>query len=221
VIPLPKDIYSEPEADPDTLSHLGPLAPLAGVWLGERGLDVHPKADGPRKQAYVERYELQPIDAQTNGPQLYYGLRYHTHIVKPGRLKTFHDQVGYWLWEPATGAILLTLALPRGQVAMAAGNAAADARRFTLRAERGSLTNGIISNPFLEAAFKTTAWEITVTVNDDGTWQYEQTTTLVIPDLAEPFAHTDRAVLTKIGAPTPNPLTVEAARPSVAPKPAA
>jgi hypothetical protein len=51
---------------------------------------------------------------RTNGPQLY-GLRYHTRIVKPDDPETFHDQVGYWLWEPATRAILLTLSIPRGQ----------------------------------------------------------------------------------------------------------
>ena len=51
----------------------------------------------------MERYELQPADFQTNGPQLLYRLRYHTHLVKPGEAAMFHDQVGYWLWEPATG----------------------------------------------------------------------------------------------------------------------
>ena len=25
--------------------------------------------------------------------------------VKPGEVETFHDQIGYWLWEPATGVI--------------------------------------------------------------------------------------------------------------------
>jgi hypothetical protein len=213
---LPKDIFTEPDPDPDTLRNLGPLTPMAGVWRGERGLDVHPIAGGPEKQAYVERYELQPIDPQTNGPQLFYGLRYHTHIVKPGELEMFHDQIGYWLWEPATRTVLQTIAIPRGQVAMAAGTVAADARQFTLKSERGSLVNGIISNPFLEYAFRTTAFEITVTINDDGTWTYEQTTTLVMPDRPEPFPHTDRCVLTKVGAPTPNPLTVQAARPKAA-----
>jgi hypothetical protein len=42
---------------------------LAGIWEGVRGLDVNPKAEGPRKQAYLEHIELQPIDPQANGPQ--------------------------------------------------------------------------------------------------------------------------------------------------------
>jgi hypothetical protein len=98
------DICTEPrDVDVHTLAHLGPLRPLAGVWEGARGLDVKPKAQGPKQQAFVERIELQPIDPQTNGPQLLYGLRYRTHITKPDQRKTHHEQVGYWLWEPATG----------------------------------------------------------------------------------------------------------------------
>ena len=57
---------------------------MAGLWRGEKGVDVKPKAQGPKTQVYVEHYELQPIDPQTNGPQVLYGLRYHTFIHKPG-----------------------------------------------------------------------------------------------------------------------------------------
>nr|MCU0898509.1 FABP family protein [Burkholderiales bacterium] len=70
----------------------------------------------------------------------------------------------------------------------------------------GNTTNGIISGPFLEHAFKTVSYDVTVTINDDGTWTYDQDTVLVIPGQAEPFHHTDRATLRKIGEPTPNPL---------------
>ena len=206
----PKDIYTEPEPDVHTLANLGPLAPLAGVWTGARGLDVNPKADGPERKAFIERIELQPIDAQTNGPQLYYGLRYHTRIVEPNEVETFHDQVGYWLWEPATGTLIQTLSIPRGQTALAMGKAAADAKTFRLEAVRGSTVNGICSNPFLEQAFRTERYVVEITVHDDGTWSYEQTTTLITPDRAEPFLHTDRNRLTKIGAAQPNPTAAAA-----------
>jgi hypothetical protein len=209
---FPDDIYTEAEADSDTLANLGPLAAMAGVWTGTRGLDVAPKADGPEKQAFIENYTLQPIDAQVNGPQLFYGLRYHTQIFKPDDPETFHDQVGYWLWEPATGELMLTLAIPRGQVAMYTGHAAGDAKSFTLQAVRGSLTNGIISVPFLEYAFRTDSCTITVTHNADGTWSYEHDTVLVIPGQVEPFHHTDRNTLRKIAEPTPNPTALAAAK---------
>ena len=127
--PYGDDIYTEPDGDPDTLSNLGPPEPDGRHLGGHRGADQHPVADGVEGNAFVEHYELQPIDRQTNGPQLFYGLRYHTHIVKPGEVETFHDQVGYWLWEPATNAVILTLGIPRGQVLLAGGHGRAGRHR--------------------------------------------------------------------------------------------
>jgi hypothetical protein len=205
------DIYTEPAGiDVDTLGNLGPLTPLAGIWEGARGIDVNPKADGACQQAFVEHIELQPIDPQSNGPQLFYGLRYHTHIVKPGELETYHDQVGYWLWEPATGSVIQTLTIPRAQVALAVGHADPDAKSFELIAVHGSETNGICSNPFLESAFKTVEFRIRVTVNPDGTWSYQEDTVLMIRGQNAPFHHTDHNTLTKIGDPKPNPRAVQA-----------
>jgi len=136
---FPEDIYTEPEPDPNTLANLGPLTRMAGLWIGEQGMDVNPKPAGPEHQPFVEHQELQPIDAQTNGPQLFYGLRYHTRIIKPNEVETLHDQVGYWLWEPKTGRVTQTLAIPRGQIAMAVGRAAPDADTFHLEAVRHRL----------------------------------------------------------------------------------
>ena len=113
--------------------------------------------------------------------------------------------------EPAR-ALLQTVAIPRGQAAMAAGHATADAKSFRLEALRGSLTNGIVSGPFLEYAFTTESYAITVTINADGTWSYELDTVLIIPGQAEPFHHTDRNTLRKIGEPTPNPTALAAAK---------
>ena len=208
---FPDDIYTEPERDIDTLANLGPLTGMAGVWTGPRGLDVHPVAEGTEKQAYIERIELQPIDPQTNGPQLFYGLLYHTLVVKPDTPETFHDQVGYWMWEPATGTVIQTLAIPRGQIAMAVGHAAPDAKSFRLEAVRGSETNGIVSNPFLEYAFRTVQYTIDVRINANGTWSYDEDTVLIIPGQAEPFHHTDRNLLTRVEPPVPNPLARAAA----------
>jgi len=203
---FPAHLFAEPEPDPNTLANLGPLAPLAGLWEGRKGQDVKPTEDGGASQEYIERILLQPIDPQMNGPQLLYGLRYHTHITKPGEVEMYHDQVGYWLWEPATGRILHTLTIPRGQVALAKGEAAADDTRFTLTAERGSTENGIASGIFLEENFRTDRFSITITVHDEDSWSYEQTTTLQIKGVDEPFAHTDRNTLRRLGPPVPNPL---------------
>lgn len=203
---IPDDIFTEPEdVDPETLANLGPLRRLAGVWEGERGVDIAPKADGPERRAYYERIEMQPIDPQANGPQLFYGLRYHVHVNTREEALTFHDQVGYWLYEPATGLILQTLAIPRGQVAIAAGHAEPDARTLVLTATRGQTEYGICSTTFLEQAFRTDAYRIEVTFHDDGTWSYISDTTLKVHGQDEPFLHRDRNTLKKIAEPVLNP----------------
>lgn len=134
---FPQDIFTEPQGySVNTLENLGPLTGMAGIWEGIRGMDVKPKAQGPKQQAYVERIELQPIDPQTNGPQLFYGLRYHARITKPDQVKMYHDQVGYWLWEPANDNLIHTLTIPRGMTTMAAGKAKASDKQFELHAKR-------------------------------------------------------------------------------------
>lgn len=84
--------------------------------------------------------------------------------------------------------------------------------------ELGALSNrdgssdgyGIISNPFLEQAFRTDRYTIKVDLHADGTWSYEQDTLLTIPGQSETFHHTDRNRLRKIAEPTPNPTALAA-----------
>jgi hypothetical protein len=166
-------------------------------------------AQGTEDDRYVEHYELSPLDPQTNGPQLFYGLHYRTHITKPGETETFHDQTGYWLWEPETGAVLFTLAIPRGQVAMAAGTAAADATSFTVTAQAGDPHAGIVTNPFLDYAFHTVSFTMTVTVASNDEWSYQQDTVLDVRGGNGPVHHTDRNTLGRVGAPVANPLARE------------
>jgi len=207
--PFPEDIFTEPEeVDPDTLANLGPLRHLAGIWQGDKGVDLNPKAEGPERRRFTERIELQPIDPQANGPQLFYGLRYHIHINTPEEDITFHDQVGYWLWEPATGLILQSLTIPRGQTALAAGQAKPDDKKFAVSATRGQTNYGISSTDFLEHAFRTDAYRLEVTINADGSWSYISDTTLTVRGQEKPFRHRDVNTLMKVGEATPNPLLV-------------
>jgi hypothetical protein len=204
---IPGDIFTEPgDVSDDTLAHLGPLRRLAGVWEGRKGVDLNPKAEGPERREFVERIALQPIDAQANGPQLFYGLRYHTRILAIDEAPTFHDQVGYWLWEPATGLVQQSLAIPRGQVALASGHAAPDALQLVLTAARGQTDYGICSTTFLEEAFRTDDYRIEVTFNADGSWSYVLDTTLMVH--GKPFNHRDVNTLVKVAEPTSNPVLV-------------
>ncbi len=199
-----QDIYTErDDVDPITLNNLGPLTALAGIWEGT-GSDLHPVAEGEEREGYIERMELHPIDPQSNGPQVLYGLRYRIHITKIGETETFHDQVGYWLWEPATKTVMQTLSIPRAQIALAGGHAEPDARTLTVKATLGSPQFGICSGPFLDENFKTLSYSITIAMHDAGTFSYESDTVLQMPG-REAFHHTDRNTLRKIGEPRPNP----------------
>jgi len=214
--PFPEDIFTEPaDVDPDTLANLGPLRRLAGVWQGAKGVDLNPKAEGPERRQYIERIDMQPIDPQANGPQLFYGLRYHVHINTPEEDITFHDQVGHWLWEPATGLVLQSLSIPRGQTALAAGRAKPDDMGLTVSAARGQTTYGICSTDFLEYAFRTDAYRLDITFNADGGWSYVSDTTLAVHGRPEPFRHRDVNTLAKVSEPQPNPLMLlQAAKPA-------
>lgn len=204
--PIPEDIFTEPDdVDPDTLANLGPLRRLAGIWEGDKGIDLNPKADGPEQRQYFERVAMQPIDPQTNGPQLLYGLRYHTHIGTREEDITFHDQTGYWLWEPATGLIMQTLAIPRGQVALASGRAGRDDMKLTVKAGRGQTDYGICSTDFLEQAFRTDSYTFEIDFAADGSWHYMSETMLMVKGRTEPFAHRDTNTLKKVGDADLNP----------------
>lgn len=203
---IPDDIFTEPDISPDTLANLGPLRRLAGVWESDRGVDISPKEDGPERRVFREHIRMEPIDAQANGPQLLYGLRYHIHINTPEENITFHDQVGYWLWEPATGLIMQSIAIPRGQVVLAGGMAKPDDDRITVEARRGDTRFGICSTTFLEEAFRTDYYRIDITFNSDGTWTYVTRTDLAVRGQVPAFDHRDTNTLRRVSAPAPNPL---------------
>ena len=119
--------------------------------------------------------------------------------------------MGYWLWEPATGLVMQTLAIPRGQSLLAGGAAKADGTGLKVSARRGDTEYGITSTAFLEHAFRTDSYDLDVTFNADGTWSYISDTMLSVRGQPEPFRHRDRNTLTKIAEPTPNPLALIAA----------
>ncbi|MGE0095133.1 MAG: FABP family protein [Alphaproteobacteria bacterium] len=204
---IPEDVFTEPEdVSPDTLANLGPLRRLAGVWQSDKGVDVSPKAPGPERRTYREVIRMEPCDPQANGPQLLYGLRYHIHINTDEEAITFHDQVGYWLYEPATGLIMQSIAIPRGQVVLAGGMAKPDDKRITVEARRGDTRFGICSTTFLEEAFRTDYYRIDIDFHDDGSWTYLTRVDLAVRGKEPAFNHHDTNRMRRIKAPGPNPL---------------
>ena len=131
-----------------------------------------------------------------------------THIVKPGLTKLYHHQVRYWLWKPATDTVIQSLAIQRGQIAMAVGRVSADSNSFELVGTRETESHDICSNPFLGHAFKTVEFRNKVDINTNGTWYYHEDTVMMIRGQTEPFHHTVNNTVTKIGEPMPNPLAL-------------
>ncbi len=198
------DIFAEPEdIDVDALRNLGTLAPLAACGRATRAWTSIPKPKARRANAISSASSCSRSIRRPMARS--FCLRYQARIVKPGEIETYHDQLGYWLWEPATGLLVLSLAIPRAQVALASGHATPQAKTFEVIAERGRTDYGICSTTFLERNFRTESFRMQVTVNPDGTWSYFEDTLLMLRGV-EPFHHTDENTLHRIAEPTPNPL---------------
>ncbi len=180
----------------------GPLAALAGEWQGDGGgLDTaySHAAHEVLKTSYTEKLSFKPFGPVQNGRQNLYGLDYRTAMWRGDEENPFHTEVGYWLWDAAAGELLRGFVVPRGITVLAAGTAEADATTFTLHAEAGHPRFSIGENSYLADHASTKSYTVTVTVNDDGTWSYDETTMLVMDEFDEPFAHTDHNTLHRVG----------------------
>ncbi|KAF0190925.1 MAG: hypothetical protein FD165_2296 [Gammaproteobacteria bacterium] len=190
------DVFNKPvNPDKDIVKNLGPLAPLVGVWEGDQGVDIAPARKGPAETRYRERLTFDPLGPVVNGPQVLYGLRYATTVWPMGQDEAFHEETGYWLWDARDQQVMRCFMVPRGVTVLAGGAADPHARVLKLSALVGSETYGILSNPFLDKAFKTVRYELTVTLNDDGSFSYAEDTQLKIPGQADIFHHTDKNTL--------------------------
>ncbi len=184
--------------------HLGPLATLLGTWEGEKGTDLAPsdKADATNRQLatskYRERMIFEPTGRVDNHEQSIYGLRYSKKAWRIGCEDGFHEEVGYWMWDPASGVLLRSFMPPRGMAVLAGGVAKATDREFILEAKAGSETFGICSSPFLDAEFKTVRYTSAVRILDEDSFSYEEHTYLKIKGRAEIFDHHDENTMRRV-----------------------
>ena len=178
----------------DDIENLGPLAALAGQWEGEKGDDVSPDDNrGRGTNKYREHLVLEPIGRVDNHEQVLYGLRYATTAWRIGEDEPFHEEVGYWLWDAANKQVMRCFIVPRGVSVIAGGTVEPDAKSFKISARVGSDTYGICSNQFLDREFKTTEYNLEITINDDGSWSYDEDTVMQVR--GETFHHTDANTL--------------------------
>lgn len=183
----------------EILKQLGPLAALTGAWEGAKGDDTAPSDDrGTEKNAYRERITFVPFGPVTNHEQVLYGLRYATTAWRLGEEAAFHEESGYWLWDAAEKQVLRCFIVPRGITVLAGGTVEPAARRFSLVADVGSATYGISSNRFLDREFRTVRYELTVTLNDDGSFSYDEDTQILMKGRKDIFHHQDKNTLQRV-----------------------
>jgi hypothetical protein len=178
----------------------GPLQALAGEWESDKGgLDTaySHKEEKVLGTPYLERVTLKPFGPVDNGDQHLYGLDYKAAMWRGDEDNPFHTEVGYWLWDSATGEVLKGFVVPRGITALAGGTATADATEFTLRAFHGDPHYNIGENKYLAKNASTLSYELTVTLGTD-TWSYREDTILKMREFEEEFHHTDGNTMQRV-----------------------
>lgn len=179
----------------------GPLSGLAGTWEGAQGLDVafsHSRGV-VFETPYREIATFKPFGPVDNGNQHLYGLDYKTAMWREDEDNPFHTEVGYWLWDGATGEVLRGFVVPRGITVLAGGTSTPDATTFAMRAKAGDPCYDIGQNQYLNDAARTLSFEVTMTVNAGDTLSYEEHTMLHMKEIDGTFDHSDRNTLRRTG----------------------
>ena len=172
----------------------GPLTGLIGTWEGDKGMDISPEPDGTEENPYYETIAFEAAGDVTNAEEQTLAIvRYHQVVRRKSNDEVFHDQIGYWLWDPANGTIMQSVTIPRAVCVLAGGSFAGDAKApeitLSVRAKRGDADWGIIQSPFMREKASTEAFEHELTVAGDRL-RYAETTYLQI--YGRRFDHTDQ-----------------------------
>jgi hypothetical protein len=178
----------------------GALARLAGVWEGDKGEDVaySNEKGSVGLTSYREHTEFKPFGPVENGIQSLYGLDYRMAAWRGTEENPFHTEVGYWLWDATDGQVMRCFLIPRGSAVIAGAAVAADATTYSLVAELGSETYGILSNRFLAEQARTVRYDVSIDLSEDDVFSYEETSLIVHGKLSEHLSHTDSNRLHRI-----------------------
>lgn len=176
----------------------GPLASLIGHWQGNKGKDIAPEPDGSEENLFYETILYEAIGDVTNAEkQALAVLRYHQVVTRKSNDKIFHNETGYWSWDPKTGQITHSLTIPRGVCLLAGGEATTHddgSTKFQVSANIDSQEWGIIQSPFMQENARTISFQQTISIQNK-TMNYQETVVLEI--YGKRFDHTDENTLTK------------------------
>ena len=178
----------------------GPLARLAGVWEGEQGDDVaYGNEEGKiGLTPYREHIDFKPFGPVENRSQVLYGLDYRRAAWRGTEENPSQTEVGYWLWDARDNEVVRCILVPRGSAIVAGATVAAEATTYSLEANVGSQTYGILSNNWLDKNARAIRYEVTVDTGVDGEFTYSETTVFHHAGTPEQVVHTDRNTLKRI-----------------------
>ena len=173
----------------------GPLKELIGIWKGDKGQDVAPEPAGSENNPYYETITFTAIGDVTNADsQVLSALHYRQIVQRKSNDEVFHDETGYWMWEPKTASIIHSLVIPRGVALLAGGNyTAANNTDGSVVLEVAATIDDanwqIIQSPFMKENARTTAFHHKITVAS-GKLSYSETT--IVEIYGKVFEHTDQ-----------------------------
>ena len=179
----------------------GPLFGLIGRWEGDRGLDVSPDPEEPNgieRNPFTETIIYDAVgDVENAQEQILAVVRYHQVVTRKSTGLVFHDQVGHWMYDKATGVIMHSLSIPRGVCLLAGGKATSvdGVTTLSVEARLGSADFGVVQSPFMRDKASTDAFEMRVNIDGDN-MNYNEVTYLTI--YGKKFDHRDKSVLTKV-----------------------
>lgn len=180
----------------------GPLAALIGDWKGDKGVDKAPEPDGEERSPYYETITFEAAGDVTNAEkQTLSVVHYHQKVYRKSNDEQFHDQAGYWLWDPADNTIVECFTIPRGVGVVAGGKAAppssaSDEVVLDVSASAGSDEFGIAQAAFMFQQARTTGFTHVITVNGDEL-KYSEVTLLDIYD-KQGYEHKDINTLQRV-----------------------
>lgn len=177
----------------------GPLTDLIGVWEGDKGVDFAPDPDGIEENPYYETITYTAGGDVTNAESQVLSIVHYRQIVtRKSNNEVFHDETGYWLWDPRDKVLMHTLVIPRA-VCLIAGTMYQEHRdadgNLIIEVAAGVDNEdwGIVQSPFMRDNARTTGFKQKIIVGN-GRMYYEETT--VVDIYGKTFEHTDENTLT-------------------------
>ena len=178
------------------IEEYGPLSFFIGNWNSGKDWTGENQAPSPSRATentkFRQETKFEAMDIIKNHEQTLYPLRYYTIAWEEGSKNPFHEEVGYWIWDPADKQVLKSFIVPRGVSVNAGGTVQLKDQTFKLTASLGSETYGICSNKFLNIEFKTVGYELEISKIDGDSFSYSENTMIKIKGQEKIFDHTEK-----------------------------